>query len=326
MRTALITGACSGMGLALTQELLSLTSHSWRVVMADIQPPPATLEADETRWKYIRTDVSSWADSAILFKSAYEWDHENRIDFFAANAGIGDKESVYGPWGDLDDEPQEPNLKCVDVDLIAVLYGLKLFIHYSRKTKQALSAQASSFHPKMVITASCVGQYGFPIAPQYAASKHGLIGLTRSVAAKLLNDDDIAVNALMPAFIPTSLPSGKLVDVWPKEFTTPISTVVRAWMELIDDEGRVQEDGKSEGKNSEIKRGQTVECSIDRLFYRQEVEAPDEGQRFLKEAALVGGLWWSIYGGARGVETDMKRQEQERKQKANHVMAQGGTS
>jgi 15-hydroxyprostaglandin dehydrogenase (NAD) len=158
-KTAIITGACSGMGLSLTEHLLSLPSSPWRIVMADIQPPPSSLQLDMNRALYVKVDVSSWADNAALFKAAYNWpgDANGRIDFLAANAGTADKESVYGEF-DLDAEPEMPNLKCVEVNLLSVFYALKLFIHYARKARRDLKG-GEAFNPKMVITASCVGQY-----------------------------------------------------------------------------------------------------------------------------------------------------------------------
>ena len=66
----------------------------------------------------------------------------------------------------LDDEPQKPNLKTIEVDMIAVFYGLKLFTHYARKNKTPGG--------KMVITASMMGIYPFETNPQYCAAKHAV--------------------------------------------------------------------------------------------------------------------------------------------------------
>ena len=296
-KTAIITGACSGIGLALTQHLLSHPSSPWRIVLADVQPPPPSLNLDMNRALFVQVDVSSWRDNAALFAAAHNWPGpgSGRIDFLAANAGIADKESVYAHF-DLDAEPTCPNLKCIEVDLLSVFYALKLFVHYARKTRRDLPGPSTAFNPKMVITASCVGQYAFPIAPQYAASKHGLVGLTRSVGEKMLRDDNIAVNCIMPAFVGTSLPSEELKEAWPEEYRTPVSTIMRAFDELIDEEGRVAADGMSDGVDRVLKSGQCVEGVLGRLYHREGVESPDESQDFLRKQAQEGGLWSVMYG------------------------------
>ena len=153
-KTALITGACSGIGLAVTRHLLS---KHWSVILADIRPEAyegikASLPPHHT---YIQTDVSSWESQASLFSQAYTSSGE-RIDFFHANAGIADRESLLQPW-DLDAEPTKPNLTCLDVNVVGVMYGLKLFVHYARKTRRTVSG----FEGKMLITASGAGQYPY---------------------------------------------------------------------------------------------------------------------------------------------------------------------
>lgn len=299
-KTAIVTGACSGIGLALTKHLLAKDDVNWRVVLADIRPQAweaIQSSLDCTRTKFIATDVASWDDNVALLKEAYDWETPgfptHRIDFFAANAGTGDKEHVLQPF-DLDAEPSKPNTLCMDVNITSVIYELKLFIHYSRKTKRELSSAPESlklFNPKMVITASCVGQYPFPIAPQYTASKHACVGFTRSVGEPLLRHENIAVNCIMPAFVATPIIPGRLSEIWPKEYLTPLSTMCRAYDELADVAGSVTQDGKSDGKDGEVKRGQSVECVVDRLYYRTHVPPADESQAFLLRESTEDGLW-----------------------------------
>lgn len=294
IKTAIVTGATSGIGLALTQHLLSLNNPSWRVVMAARGRPDESLDIDPNRILFISTDVSSWSELSNAFKSAWHWEGTDmhRVDFIAVNAGTDDKESIYDAMS-LDAEPQEPNLKCIEVNLLSVFYALKLFVYYARKTQTTTTALC--FNPRVVITGSCVGQYPFPVAPQYCASKHGVVGLTRSVGKRLLKDDNIAVNCIMPGFVPTSLASPSLLKLWPKEHVTSMATVIRAFMELIDENGTVEQDGRSDGINGSIKTAQTVEVVNEKLFYRREVHSANESMEFLRAQAEDGGLWLSMY-------------------------------
>ncbi|QDS71794.1 hypothetical protein FKW77_009418 [Venturia effusa] len=292
-KTALVTGGCSGIGLALVRHLLAKEDTKWNVIIADINEKAygtISKDLDTTRTIFVPTDVSSWDSHAALFKKAFDWAPNKRIDFFAANAGIADKEIMIGPGSEynLDTEPQKPNLACIDVDLYGVIYGLKLFIYYTRKARQS---SPEDFHPKMVITASCVGQYPFAVAPQYAAAKAACVNFTRSTGIPALRHEGLTINCIMPAFVVTNIMPEYLSNNWPKEFVTPLGTMMRAYDELIDVDGKVVGDGKSDGKDGVVKTAMSVECVVDRLFYRTHVEPPDESQAFLVKEATEDGVW-----------------------------------
>jgi hypothetical protein len=129
---------------------------------------------------------------------------------------------AYSNSSDLDAGPAKPNLSCIGVDLLGVFYGLKLFIHFARKTRRDLSRTASStsFNPKMVITTAMAGQYPFFTSPQYTAAKHGCVGLVRSAAPILLKNENIALNCVIPTFVDTNIMPEGLVAKWPKEHVT----------------------------------------------------------------------------------------------------------
>jgi NAD(P)-dependent dehydrogenase (short-subunit alcohol dehydrogenase family) len=67
----------------------------------------------------LRTDVSKFGDQLALFKRAFEWSG-GRIDFFANNAGIPDRQPMLGWLGRAEavekEDPTEPDLSCIDVD------------------------------------------------------------------------------------------------------------------------------------------------------------------------------------------------------------------
>ncbi|OAP64370.1 hypothetical protein AYL99_00342 [Fonsecaea erecta] len=332
MKTAIVTGGCGGIGFGLVSYLLS--QPDWRVVIADIRADaytPIAAKLDRDRHLFVATDVGSWDSQAALFRQAFAWSG-GRIDFLAANAGTAEKEHIalanpMAPDADPDSEPLPPPMHCTQVNQIGVFYGLKLFIHYSRRTAKAMlaaaaqstngaeasattlnptsssssllspaaaAAAAAGYNPKVVITSSCAGLYPFPVAPEYCATKHAVLALTRSVGAMLLATDNLAVNCINPAYVDTGMTPSAVTAQWPPEWITPVSTMVRAYAELISETGRVAQDGRSDGVDGVVKTGQSVECVVDRLFYRRPVDYADESQRFLIEQSLdlQHGLWW----------------------------------
>lgn len=251
-----------------------------------------------------------------MVKDAFSWSGGGggggRIDFFAANAGIAEGEHLLDPTkDDLDADPKKPAMHCTQVNQVAVFYGLKMFVHYARITNRAIKKEAAAtaaggggggggqqqqqqelYNPKFVITSSCSALYPFPIVVEYAATKASLVSLVRGVGRNLLASDNVAVNCIMPAYVDTGLTPNELTALWPPEWVTPLSTMNRAYDELISEDGRVAQDGKSDGRDGKVKAGKCVECVIDRLYYRRGVEFADKSQKFLIEESFhPDGVW-----------------------------------
>jgi NAD(P)-dependent dehydrogenase (short-subunit alcohol dehydrogenase family) len=243
-KVAVVTGACSGIGLALTKHLLS---KSWSVVLADLQPPNKEDEDDlpTDRTLYIKTNVASFEDQARMFAEAFQW--RGSIDFAALNAGIDDRDDIFASV-DPSTPPRKPDMSTFEVDLQGVYYGIKLFAHYAARNPVPGG--------KIVATASVAGLYPNPGLAQYVAAKHGVIGLVRSLApvAALHN---ITVNSIAPWFVATNL-DPNLSKFFPERLMVTMSTVLRAFDELMDEKL---------GRN-----GATVEICPDGLFYRDPIE------------------------------------------------------
>ncbi|KIX07269.1 uncharacterized protein Z518_01922 [Rhinocladiella mackenziei CBS 650.93] len=296
VKTAIVTGGATGIGLGIVRHLLK---KDWRVIIASSQyknweNTSSTLDASRTT--FFQTDVTSWDSNLELFRSAHKWSG-GRIDLFVANAGISDLDSLMGQT-DLDKDPEQPNMRPTDVNLTSVMWQLKLFIHYSRKTQRDTGTDESRFNPKMIITGSLASIYAFAPCVQYAASKHGLVGLVRSIGPQLLRTDNIALNMTCPSFIPTPLSPKGLKEVWPQHWITKVDIVCRAVDELSDEKGRVVQDGKSDGTDGQIKAGEVVECALDNLWYRESTQYPDESEKFLiEDANKMDGLWAQALAG-----------------------------
>lgn len=146
---AIVTGAASGIGLAVSKHLLS---KGYRVVLADVNGQEGNQAASELGDDAVfhKADVSVYAEQAALFQKAFTWGGD-RLDFLAANAGIDDRQSLYETEEALDENgvPKPLNLKTIEVDLQAVFQGIWLFKHYARKSPNPKG--------KIVITSSAAG-------------------------------------------------------------------------------------------------------------------------------------------------------------------------
>ena len=263
-KIALITGGSSGIGLALAKHLIA---KDWNVVLADLQPPEASVELPESRTLYIKTDVSCFEDQARMFETAFKW--RKRLDFAALNAGIDDRDDIFASI-DSSKPPQKPNMSTFQVDLYGVYYGIKLFAHYA--------AQNPAPGGKIIITSSVAGFYPNPAIPQYAAAKHGVVGLVRSLAP-MAAMHNITINTVAPAFVNTNL-EPKEVKVIAEDHMTPMSVIIQGFDELMDEKLR--------------HNGATVEACKDGLFYREPVEVLSTSLKRLGESESIKS-WVQLY-------------------------------
>ena len=228
--------------------------------MLDINPPPPseTPNLPTDRTKFLPTNIASWTQQSTAFRTAYAW--HQRLDFAALNAGIDDRDDIFHSLS-RDEPPRQPNLLCFEVNLNGTYYGIKLAAHYmSLDSSGAGKAQPGG---KIVCTASAAGLNPIPVAPQYGASKHALVGLVRSLAPGAA-ERDITVNALCPALVATNLAPPGLLDSFKEEQFTPMSTMMRAFDELAEF-ARVGEEGWVErGRN-----GETVEGNLGELVWHR---------------------------------------------------------
>ncbi|KAK5222244.1 hypothetical protein LTR72_006501 [Exophiala xenobiotica] len=244
-KVALVTGGASGIGLALARHLLQ---RGFRVVVADLNGERGAELQKElgSEFLFIEADVTDWDAQAALFEKAHNW--AGKIDFFAANAGIASIEPVYELSINDAGELEKPNLATIEVDLLAVFYGLTLFRYYHQKSGRQGSG-------KMAVTASQSGLYPLHFRPTYSAAKHG---------ARLLKSDGIALNAICPGPVMTGIDADMLKHI-PEDCRTPIELLMHAFDKCIDEDIS----------------GAVIECSNKNMYLRDPVDYCDECARFL---------------------------------------------
>jgi NAD(P)-dependent dehydrogenase (short-subunit alcohol dehydrogenase family) len=190
-RAAIVTGASSGIGLAVTR-MLAQSGHA--VTMAARRPEKLAaaceeLLADGLEVQQVAADVGDEADVVRVVDAHRE--AYGRLDVLMNNAGVG----IGAPIGEL-------STKRMDIQLATNLRAIPLF--YREALAMLLAAGAEHRNALVVNTASIAGKSGEAWLSIYSATKFGVVGFTQSMNREL-NAQGIKSTALCPAFVDTPM-------------------------------------------------------------------------------------------------------------------------
>ncbi len=189
-RTALVTGAASGIGRAVA---LAYAREGARVIVSDLSEEGGgeTVRMIENATPggesvFVRADASKPDDHEALVRAALE--RFGSLHVACNNAGIG------GELNLVADMSVEGWRKVVEVNLSGVFYALRAQI------PRLLEAGGGA----IVNMASILGQVGTERSAGYVAAKHGVLGLTQTAALEYAARG-VRVNAVGPGYIDTPL-------------------------------------------------------------------------------------------------------------------------
>jgi NAD(P)-dependent dehydrogenase (short-subunit alcohol dehydrogenase family) len=184
-KVAVITGGCSGIGLATVRRFVA---EGARVVIGDLDDERGKELAAELGILYVHTDVTSKADVDALFAAAK--DTFGSVDIAFNNAGISppDDDSILTTELDAWKRVQE-------VNLTSVYLCCKAALPYMLEQKKGSIINTASFVAVMGAATSQIS---------YSASKGGVLTMTRELGVQFAREG-IRVNALCPGPVNTPL-------------------------------------------------------------------------------------------------------------------------
>lgn len=187
-KIALVTGGSRGIGKSIVLALAEAGAHvafTYKSAASAAEEVSKDIKSRGRKCKAIQSDAKSLADAAKVVEDVTK--EFQRIDILVNNAGIT-KDNLLMRMSEEDwDEVIDTNLKST--------------FNFSKAVCRPMMGQREG---KIINISSIAGVIGNPGQTNYAASKAGMIGITKTLAKELASRN-IQVNAIAPGFVDTDM-------------------------------------------------------------------------------------------------------------------------
>ncbi|XP_013401741.1 15-hydroxyprostaglandin dehydrogenase [NAD(+)] [Lingula anatina] len=190
-KVAFITGSASGIGLATADLLLK---HGSKVALSDIDTKLGAEALNKLMTQYGESNV-------IFIKCDVTKDEEIEDALKKTKATFGRLDIIMNNAGIVNEKDYK---LCISVNVTAVISGTLMGMEYLRKDRGGNGGVVLN-------VASMAGLKPYHYFPAYAATKHGVVGYTRSIAHSMAPDianHGVRFNAVCPDFTDTPLVRG----------------------------------------------------------------------------------------------------------------------
>lgn len=177
MKTAVITGGSSGIGLAIAKRYAGL---NYQVYSLDLNAPPV-----DSNINFIQCNMANETEINQAFETIHAVNKQ--VDVLVNNCGL----QFMSP---VDEFPTEKWKLLIDVMLTSPFLCTKAVLPRMKENKSGRIINISSVH----------GKLASPFKSAYVAAKHGVLGFAK-VVAKEVGEYGITVNSICPGFVDTPL-------------------------------------------------------------------------------------------------------------------------